>query len=133
LADIKEQISHRPKGADLLSRIPANNEYEIPPLGLGDRILVVLSQFKSAGHESGREIREVEKLGLYYIALNARLSNARQLRELAVRAIDRVPIREDRIKYDHLFGAGDPDNKVFWMQSLPATEELANRFVIIEN
>jgi hypothetical protein len=133
LADIKEQISRRPKGADLLSRIPANNEYEIPSLKLGDRMLVVLSQFKSAGQESGREIREVEKLGLYYIALNSRLTNARQLRELAVRAIERMPHSEDSIKYDHLFGAGDPENKAFWMQSLPATEELANRFVIIED
>jgi pimeloyl-ACP methyl ester carboxylesterase len=133
IADIKEQIARRPKGADLLSRIPANNEYEIPSLKLGDRMLVVLSQFKSAGKDSGREIREVEKLGLYYIALNSRLTNARQLRELAVRAIERMPSGEDRMKYDHLFGAGDPENKAFWMQSLPATEELSNRFVIIED
>lgn len=133
LAEIKDRISRRPKGADLLSRIPASNEYEIPHLSLGDRILVVLSQFKNAGKESGRDIMEVERLGLYYIALNSRLTNARQLRELAVRAIERVPNRENRVKYDHLFGAGDPENKAFWIQSLPATEELANRFISIEN
>jgi hypothetical protein len=133
LVEIKKLIASRPKGADLLSRIPAENEYAIPPLILGDRLLVVLSQFKNAGQESGREIREVEKLGLYYIALNSRLADARQLRELAVRAIERMPVEEDRVKYDHLFGAGDPENKAFWMKTLPETEELANRFVTIEN
>jgi pimeloyl-ACP methyl ester carboxylesterase len=133
LAEMKNKTAARPKGADLLSRIPAGNEYEIPPLGLGDRVLVILSQFRQAGREVGREVKEVEKLSLYYVALNSRLANARQLRELAVRAVERLPTGEDRIKYDHLFGAGDPENKAFWMQSLPATAELANRFVALED
>jgi len=133
LGEMKSKIAARPKGADLLSRIPAANEYEIPPLDLGDRVLVILSQLRQAGREAGREVKEVEKLSLYYVALNSRLANARQLRELAVRAIERLPTGEDRIKYDHLFGAGDPENKAFWMQSLPATAELANRFVTLED
>jgi hypothetical protein len=37
------------------------------------------------------------------------------------------------VKYDHLFGAGDPENKTFWMQSLPSAAELANRFVMLED
>ena len=129
LVEMKGRITSRPKGADLLTRIPAGNEYEIPPMNLGDRVLIVLSQFRKIGQEVGREIKEVEKLGLYYVALNSRLANARQLRELAVRAVERLPVGEDRIKYDHLFGAGDPENKAFWMQSLPAAAELANKFV----
>jgi hypothetical protein len=133
LVEMKERIASRPKGADLLTRIPAGNEYEIPPMNLGDRLLVVLSQFRQAGREMGREVQSVEKLGLYYIALNSRLANARQLRELAVRAIERLPTGEDRVKYDHLFGAGDPENKAFWMQSLPSAADLANRFVTLED
>jgi len=133
LVEMKKQIASRPKGADLLTRIPAGNEYEILPMNLGDRVIVVLSQFRQAGREVGREVQAVEKLGLYYIALNSRLANARQLRELAVRAIERLPASEDRIKYDHLFGAGDPENKAFWMQSLPAAADLANRFVTLED
>lgn len=133
LVEMKKQIASRPKGADLLTRIPAGNEYEIPPMNLGDRVLVVLSQFREAGRELGKEIKEVEKLSLYYVALNSRLANARQLHELAVRAIERLPIDEDRIKYDHLFGAGDPENKAFWMQSLPAAADLGNRFVTLED
>jgi pimeloyl-ACP methyl ester carboxylesterase len=133
LVEMKGRIASRPKGADLLTRIPAGNEYEISPMNLADRVLVVLSQFRKAGQEAGREIKEVEKLSLYYVALNSRLANARQLRELAVRAVERLPTGEDRIKYDHLFGAGDPENKAFWMQSLPAAAELANKFVSLED
>jgi len=133
IVEMKKQIASRPKGADLLTRIPDGNEYEIPPMNLGDRVLVVLSQFRQAGRELGREVKEVEKLSLYYVALNSRLANARQLHELAVRTIERLPAAEDRIKYDHLFGAGDPENKSFWMQSLPAAADLANRFVTLED
>jgi hypothetical protein len=133
LVEMKKQIASRPKGADLLTRIPAGNEYEIPPMNFGDRVLVVLSQFRQAGREAGREVQTVEKLALYYVALNSRLANARQLRELAVRTIERLPTSEDRVKYDHLFGAGDPENKAFWMQSLPAAADLANRFVMLED
>jgi pimeloyl-ACP methyl ester carboxylesterase len=133
LTEIKERITSRPKGADLITRIPAGNEYEIPPMKLGDRVLVVLSQFRQAGQEVGRQVEAVEKLGLYYVALNSRLANARQLRELAVRTIERLPTGEDRVKYDHLFGPGDPENKAFWMQSLPAAADLANRFVTLED
>jgi pimeloyl-ACP methyl ester carboxylesterase len=133
LAKMKKQIASRPKGADLLTRIPAGNEYEIPSMSLGDRVLVVLSQFRQVGREVGRQVQSVEKLGLYYIALNSRLANARQLRELAVRTIERLPTGEDRVKYDHLFGPGDPENKAFWMQSLPAAADLANRFVTLED
>jgi len=133
LTEIKERIASRPKGTDLLSRIPAGNEYEIPSMNLGDRVLVALSQFRQAGRETGRQVQAVEKLGLYYVALNSRLANARQLRELAVRTVERLPTGEDRVKYDHLFGAGDPENKAFWMQSLPAAADLANRFVTLED
>ncbi|MGB8707377.1 MAG: alpha/beta fold hydrolase [Dehalococcoidia bacterium] len=133
LTEIKECITSRPKGADLITRIPAGNEFEIPPMKLGDRVLVVLSQFRQAGREVGRQVQAVEKLGLYYVALNSRLANARQLRELAVRTIERLPTSEDRVKYDYLFGAGDPENKAFWMQSLPAAADLANRFVMLED
>lgn len=131
LDEIKQRIAARPKGADLLSRIPTGYEYEIRPMTLGDRILIVLSQLRQAGWEAGREIRAVEKLGLYYVALNPRLANARQLREFAVRAVERVPKSDDRVKYDHLFIPGDPENKAFWVQALPGAEHLVNTFVTL--
>jgi hypothetical protein len=133
LGGLKKHIAARPKGADLLSRIPAGNEYEIMPLNIGDRILVVLSQFWEVGKELNREIGSVEKLGLYYVAINSRLSNARQLREFAARVIERVPPNDDRVKYDHLFSAGDPENKVFWFQAQPTAAGLVNSFAMLKD
>jgi len=75
----------------------------------------------------------VEKLGLYYICSNPRLSNARQLRSFAARSVERLPIGEDRIKYDHLFAAGDPENKGFWTKSEPVRKELAGSFISISD
>jgi hypothetical protein len=132
LDDMKRRVAARPKGTDLLSRIPSGNEYEIPPLRGGDRIVVALSQFAEAAREVGREIRAVEKLALYYVSLSPRLANARQLREFAFRAVERMPRGEDRLKYDHLFHPGDPENKLFWMEALSFIDNLANRFVAVE-
>lgn len=132
LEGMKQRISVRPKGTDLLSRIPTENQFLIPPTSFGDRILIVLSQLVQAGEETGRPIRAVEKLGLYYIALNPALGNARQLHEFAVRAVERVPRSDDRVKYDHLFNPGDPENKRFWLEVSSVAHSLGNSFVIIE-
>ena len=133
LGEIKKRIAARPKGPDLLSRVPAGNQYEIMPLSIGDRILVVLSQFREVGKEFNRAINSVEKLGLYYVALTPHLPNARQLREFAVRAIERVPPNDDRVKYDHLFSAGDPENKAFWVQVQPTAGNLVNSFTMLRD
>lgn len=132
LDGMKERIAVRPKGQDVLSRVPAENQFVIPPMSFGDRILIVLSQFVQAGYELGHDINYVEKLGLYYVALNERLSNARQLREFAVRAVERVPRGDDRIKYDNLFVPGDPENKRFWQEVSSVAQELVNSYVTIE-
>lgn len=131
LAELKERIAVRPKGADLLSRVPRGNEYELPPFAIGDRILIAGSHFRSIGKELGKDVNAVEKLALYYVCLNDQLTNARQLRELAVRAVERLNAGDDRIRYDHLFGPGDPENKAFWVRALPVAEELAGRFTIL--
>jgi ATPase family protein associated with various cellular activities (AAA) len=131
LDEIKQRIAARPKGTHLLSRIPSGHEHVIGPMSLGDRLLIVLSQLRQAGQETGRDIRAIEKLGLYYVALNPRLANARQLREFASRAVERVPKTDHRVKYDHLFVPGDPENKAFWVQAQPVTERLVGSFVVI--
>jgi hypothetical protein len=132
LQGMKERMTSRSKGQDLLSRIPAENQFTIPPISFGDRILIILSQFMQAAQENGQQINSVEKLGLYYVALNERLSNARQLHEFAVRAVDRVPRGDDRIKYDQLFTPGDPENKRFWLEVSSVAQDLVNHFVVVE-
>jgi len=133
LAEMKERISDRPKGADLLSRIPGTNEYVIPPLGAGDQLVVALSQVRQAGAYSSRPIGAIEKLALYYVALAPGLTNARQLRECIVRAVERVPGGDDRLRYDHLFSPGDPENKQFWVRYQPLAANLADRFLLLED
>jgi len=133
LEDMKKTIASRPKGSDVLSRVPTTNEYCIPTMGVGDRLLVVLSQFRQAGRQMGREVREVEKLGLYYVALNPSLSNARQLREFAVRCAERVLPGDDRLKYDSLFQPGDRENKLFWTRAMKSAGALVDSFLLVED
>jgi hypothetical protein len=131
LDQMKERIASRPKGADLLSRIPTTNEYRIEPIGAGDRILVALTHVREAARESAIDVSAVEKMALFYLAVEPRLGSARQLRECAVRAVERLLPEEDRLKYDHLFDPGDPENKAFWMQWRPYHNALLRRFVSI--
>lgn len=131
LGGIKGRIASRPKGKDLLSRIPTENESVIPPMSFGNRVLIVLSQFARAGEKAGRDIRAVEKLGLYSIALNPKLSNARQLYEFALRAVERGSRGDDRVKYDQLFIPGDPENKRFWLEVSSVAQDLVNHYVQI--
>jgi hypothetical protein len=94
-------------------------------------LLVALTHIRGAARESGVDLNAAEKMALYYLALKPRLANARQLREFAVRAVERLMPGEEALKYDHLFGPGDPENKAFWMQWRPYHRELVNRFVAI--
>lgn len=75
----------------------------------------------------------MEELGLYYLILNLNLVNACQIHEFAVRAIQRVPPGEDRLKYDNLFVAGDPENMRFWLEDSNVANDLINKFAIIED
>ena len=133
LEEMKGRMAARPKGADLLSCIPNTNQYRIAPMSTGDRMLVAVTHLTSAAREAGSNLRAVEKMALYYIALKPGLGSARQLREFALRAVERLQPGEDRLKYDHLFIQGDPENKAFWIQWRPYHRALVNRFVAIEN
>lgn len=128
---MKQRLSTRPKGPDLLSRIPADKEFEIPPLGAGDSALVVLAQLRNSGRKLGRPISEVEKFAVYYVCLNDRLYSARQLRDFANQCIERLPQGEDRVRYDNLFGAGDPVNKEFWAKNENVRTGLVGEFISV--
>jgi TolB-like protein/Flp pilus assembly protein TadD len=131
LEEFAQSIAARPKGADLLSRIPSNHRYTVPPLQPGDKLLVASSQMLLAAANEGRTVREVEKFALFYLATKRELSSARQLRAIAVESARRIPPGEDRLRYDHLFTAGDPENKRFWNENRDARVELADRFVSV--
>lgn len=132
LAEMKERIMARPKGADLLSRIPAGNEYVVPPMNAGDRLLAALTQVRKAAAARGRVLNMVEKMALYYLVAQPKLANPRQLREAVVRAVERTSSADDRLKYDHLFSAGEVENKSFWLAAGAVAAQLANRYVIVD-
>jgi TolB-like protein/Tfp pilus assembly protein PilF len=132
LGEFKDRLLARPKGADLLSRIPRGNEVAVAPLDVGDRLLVSLAQLALAASEEGRELREVEKLALYYLAVDDELVSARRLRDVAIESIQRMPPGEDRLRYDHLFAPGDPLNKAFWARAAAVRDSLSNRFLAFE-
>jgi TolB-like protein/tetratricopeptide (TPR) repeat protein len=133
LEEMKVRIRARPKGSDLLSRIPAGNEFVVPALASPDRILVAASQLVRASREEGRPVREIEKLALYYLASQPMLASARQLRAVTHDAARRIPVGEDRLRYDHLFRSGDPENKRFWTQSAGQHAALEDRFVQVRS
>ncbi|MCI4345996.1 MAG: AAA family ATPase, partial [Thermoplasmata archaeon] len=132
LEQFKERIRARSKGRDLMSRIPTGHEFEVDALSVRDKVLVSIVQLFQAAAEAGRPICEVEKLALYYIAVNPDLSSARQLRSLASQSAQRIPVGEDRVRYDFLFPAGDPANKRFWNETEKIRGALADAYVRIE-
>ncbi|MCI4329673.1 MAG: hypothetical protein L3J80_02240, partial [Thermoplasmata archaeon] len=128
---MKERMLARPKGADLLSRVPSAHEFSIPPLAAEDKIAVVLSQLGRAADEHHRRVHEIERLALYYVVSNPQIASPRQVRELAVRCVERLPPGEERVKYDHLFDPGDAENKEFWLRTRSSHASLVNSFVSV--
>src|SRR2546427_1827792 len=132
LEEMTTAIQQRPKGADLLSRIPADHRLAVPSLTEGDRTLVTLVQLLHAAAERGRLIREVEKMAVFYATANAQLESARQLRDFAISCARRIPQGEDRIRYDDLFDPGDPENKEFWIRTQQDHGALVNRYLTVQ-
>src|SRR2546426_721849 len=132
LEEMTAAIRQRPKGADLLSRIPADHHLAVPSLTEGDRALVTVVQLLHAAAERGRLIREVEKMAVFYATANAQLESARQLRDFAISCARRIPQGEDRIRYDDLFDPGDPENKEFWIRTQKDHGALVNRYLTVQ-
>lgn len=130
IAEMTSIIGVRPKGKDLLSRIPYGNEFTVPPLEIGDRIVVALSNLMVATKKSRLKLREVDKLALLYIVLNPHLSEARKIGQLAVIASNRIPKEENRFLYDNLFDPGNTERMEFWQRW--QEEGLFNSLVTVE-
>jgi len=131
--EMKKKILSKNKGKDFLSRILATNEYIVPSLNVGDNLLVGSSQLLNTAKMNELEINAIDKLALFYIAVNPQFSSARQISELVVNAIERIPYGEDRVKYDHLFDYGDPINKEFYQKTKLLDSKLLNSFIHIKN
>jgi predicted ATPase len=124
-------IKGRSKGTDMLDRVPASHRFDIPAPTLGDRIAIVTGQVLEAARLRGEPVEEVEKFALYYVLRDGGLETPRQLRDLAVAAVQHLPAGETRLKYDDLFYRGDTRGKDFWSGHAAAARALSDRFVRI--
>ena len=132
-SELRENLGKRPKGIDLLSRMPSANDVTVPQLEIGDRLIVGLAQLANTSRGLGHNVREVEKLALLYLAIDPKFSSARQIRDLVNDCAGRIPPGEDRIKFDYLFRAGDAVNKEFWLNTRPLHDELVGKYVMLES
>ncbi|HTT25513.1 MAG TPA: tetratricopeptide repeat protein [Thermoplasmata archaeon] len=129
LEEMVDRMAARPKGPDLLSRVPHDHRFGLPAMVPEDRLLVAVATLRDAGRERRPGFAEIEKLALYYLLRAPALENPRQLRDFVTRAALRVPPGEERVRFDHLFEPGDAASKEFWMDARRAAPELIDRFV----
>lgn len=129
LSGMRTHIESRNMGTDLLRRILAGNEHEIPPLDPNERITVAISNIKEAGHKEGREINRVEKSALFFMALDTRLSSAGKLSDFVASTVENMDEGEDTFMYDHIFRAGEPERRTFWERHAQYMRDLAKKWV----
>jgi hypothetical protein len=122
-------IQDRPKGSDLIDRVPARQRMEVPLPELGDRLLILVSALLE--HRSGDPIDQIEKLALYYALSREDIRSSRQSEDFAIEVLSRVPGNQAQIFYDSLFSAGDRDNQQFYADHLEIARSLQHRFMHI--
>ncbi len=133
LRQMSMEMSNRSKGKDLLDRIPVSNRFEIPGLVLGDQIIIAVSHFFNAFKERGKILTEVDKFALYYILSSNDVRTPRQIRELAISAVDRISDSSSGVLYSDLFYRGDRRLQDFWTSNITAVNLLGDESVIINN
>jgi hypothetical protein len=123
-------IEKRPKGLDLLSRIPQNLRFAIPPLDIEDRAVVFASSVGRAAAEKGVRISEVEKFAIYFLLMSNELSSARELRSIAYAAVNRIG-GTSRLHFDDLFENGDHGKHDFWSEHKDVAKRLADQWILV--
>jgi hypothetical protein len=125
-----ESIQKRSKGKDLVDRIPQENRFVIPPMTQIDSIGIFASQIAAASQRLSLEVDEVEKLALYFAATAEGLTSARQLSELALAAVQRIPRGERAVRFLHTCN-GTRANAEFWVKHRIVAEKLGEQRIWI--
>jgi predicted AAA+ superfamily ATPase len=103
----KKIVESNGKGTDLLTRIPANNHFEIPMMSRRDQVAVfgshVLRQMREV--DANLQFVEIEKLALFWILLSDDYRPARRLADLAAQAVQRSGVAP-LLHLEHLFDSG---------------------------
>jgi hypothetical protein len=113
----------RPKGKDLLDRVPEHHRFAIPPMTVGDRAVVMLTQIEIAARGRNPAVNEVDKLAAYYVLSDEKRS-PRQVTEFVKKAFRRIPARESSVAYDYFFRKDDAAQYQFWADHKRALEAL---------
>jgi DNA replication protein DnaC len=129
---LSSSIQSRTKGKDLIDRIPDDHRFSIPPLDKMDKMTLVLVQISLASANRGNKITSIEKFALYYIITNDKLHSPRQLRDISIAAVQRVPAGETRLRYVDIFDRNDKTVHRFWHENETIVDSLSEVFVNIE-
>ena len=129
---LSSSIQSRTKGKDLIDRIPDDHRFSIPPLDKMDKMTLVLVQISVASAIRGNKITSIEKFALYYIITNDKLHSPRQLRDISIAAVQRIPAGETRLRYTDIFDRNDKTVHRFWHENETIVESLSEVFVNIE-
>jgi hypothetical protein len=97
-------MKQRQKGADLVSRVPHPNAFEIPSMAQEDTVVMAVGQILAL---LGERVKSVEKYALLYILCNESLRNSpRQLSEFMKAAAYQFKKQDRRLRFHHLFQPG---------------------------
>lgn len=123
--EMKRHIQTRPKGPDLLDRVPEHNQFEIPAASAGDLLCVFCKQLALKAATMNRKIISIDKLALCWILLNQGLRSPRRLSDLAGQVLSRL--NESHIRLEHFFDTGEPEIREFLMRNESLIERFGDR------
>jgi hypothetical protein len=78
-------------------------------------------------------IGQVEKFAVYYCLKTEALTSPRQLRDFIRSAVLRLSSKDTRLRYDHLFEAGNRKNQIFFAENQAIATELSGVFLRLAN
>lgn len=125
-------IKNRPKGRDILDRIPFDKRFIINPLDDMDKVALMSSHILGAAKSKDCNVNSIEKFALYYVVINENLSSPRQIKNLAISTIQRLPANETKVRYIDLFERNDLNIHRLWIEHQKNAEKLSDVFIYIK-
>jgi len=125
-------IKNRPKGRDILDRIPFDKRFIIDSLDDMDKVALMSNHILEAAKSKNCNVDSIEKFALYYVVMNENLTNPRQIKNLAISTVQRLPANETKVRYIDLFERNDLNIHRFWIEHQKIAEKLSDVFIYIK-
>lgn len=133
VAGLRKFLASRPKGPDLLTRIPSENGFEIPDMSTLDRAVILARHVLTTAEEVNRQITHAEKTAVLWVAANPDRYNARGIADAARAAVNRMPDTEHSLLLSDFFERGDVSGYEYWAKYRSIARELARTFIEISH